>query len=92
MSLRSLLQVHRSSSDNVQSVVNLMTLISSLSSMLRSTPFHRESYSHLIVSVVHQYFQRCRDRFKGEPPGVFSDQRANPLAQIMLNLRRSYHW
>lgn len=34
--------------------------------MLRSTPFHRENYSHLIVGVIHQFYQRCNDRFKGQ--------------------------
>lgn len=42
-----------------------MLLISSLCSMLRSTPFHRENYSNLIVGVIHQFYQRCNDRFKG---------------------------
>ena len=32
--------------------------------MLRSTPFHRENYSHLIVSVIHQFYQRCHERFR----------------------------
>lgn len=48
-----------------QSVSNLMLLISSLCSMLRATPFHRQNYSHLIVSVIHQFLQRCQERFKG---------------------------
>ncbi|TNY20452.1 hypothetical protein DMC30DRAFT_251425 [Rhodotorula diobovata] len=48
----------------VRSVSNLMLLISSLCSMLRATPFHRESYSQLIVSVIHQFYQRCFERFK----------------------------
>lgn len=48
----------------MQSVTNLMLLISSLCAMLRATPFHRENYSHLIVSVIHQFYQRCHDRFK----------------------------
>ncbi|BGP39395.1 exocyst subunit [Rhodotorula kratochvilovae] len=48
----------------VRSVSNLMLLISSLCSMLRATPFHRENYSQLIVSVIHQFYQRCFERFK----------------------------
>ncbi|GAA5911557.1 hypothetical protein JCM5296_007207 [Sporobolomyces johnsonii] len=48
----------------VRSVSNLMLLISSLCSMLRATPFHRENYSQLIVSVIHQFYQRCLERFK----------------------------
>ncbi|GAA5875446.1 hypothetical protein JCM8547_004407 [Rhodosporidiobolus lusitaniae] len=48
----------------VRSVTNLMLLISSLCSMLRATPFHRENYSQLIVSVIHQFYQKCLERFK----------------------------
>ncbi|BGP15461.1 exocyst subunit [Rhodosporidiobolus nylandii] len=48
----------------VRSVSNLMLLISSLCSMLRATPFHRENYSQLIVSVIHQFYQKCLERFK----------------------------
>ncbi|GAA5904682.1 exocyst subunit SEC8 [Sporobolomyces salmoneus] len=48
----------------VRSVSNLMLLISSLTSMLRATPFHRDNYSQLIVSVIHQFYQRCLERFK----------------------------
>lgn len=40
-----------------------MALINSLCAMLRTTPFHRESYSRLILSVVIQFYQRCSDRF-----------------------------
>lgn len=42
-----------------------MLLISSLSGMLKATPFHRENYAHLIVSVIQQFFQKCQERFKG---------------------------
>lgn len=31
--------------------------------MLRTTPFHRENYSRLILGVVIQFYQRCSDRF-----------------------------
>jgi exocyst complex component 4 len=31
--------------------------------MLRSTPFHKENYARLILSVVIQFYQRCSDRF-----------------------------
>ncbi|GAA6035827.1 hypothetical protein JCM8097_005726 [Rhodosporidiobolus ruineniae] len=48
----------------VRSVSNLNLLISSLCSMLRATPFHRENYSQLIVSVIHQFYQKCLERFK----------------------------
>ncbi len=32
--------------------------------MLRNTPFHRESYSRLILTVIVQFYQRCSDRFQ----------------------------
>ncbi|SPO25928.1 related to SEC8 - protein transport protein [Ustilago trichophora] len=48
----------------VKSASNVIVLIDSLYSMLRTTPFHRESYSRLIVTVVIQYYQRCRERFR----------------------------
>lgn len=31
--------------------------------MLRTTPFHRENYSRLILGVIIQFYQRCSDRF-----------------------------
>lgn len=48
-----------------QSVSNLMVLIDSLCEMCQSTPFHREKYGRLIVSVISQYLQKCTDRYKG---------------------------
>lgn len=32
--------------------------------MLRTTPFHRENYSRLIVGVIIQFYQRCSQRFQ----------------------------
>lgn len=32
--------------------------------MLRTTPFHRESYSRLILTVIVQFYQRCSDKFQ----------------------------
>ena len=40
-----------------------MALINSLCSMLRTTPFHRENYSRLILTVIGKFYQRCSDRF-----------------------------
>ena len=51
--------------DTLQSSVRVMTLIHSLCVMLRTTPFHRENYSRLIVGVIVQYYQQCSARFKG---------------------------
>ncbi|CAD6900494.1 unnamed protein product [Tilletia controversa] len=48
----------------VKSVGNVIVLIDSLYSMLRATPFHRESYSRLIIQTIVQYYQRCNERFK----------------------------
>lgn len=48
----------------VKSASNVILLIDSLYSMLRTTPFHRESYSRLIVMTVIQYYQKCSERFR----------------------------
>lgn len=32
--------------------------------MLRTTPFHRENYSRLILTVIVQFYQRCSDKFQ----------------------------
>jgi exocyst complex component 4 len=41
-----------------------MALINSLCAMLRTSPFHKENYSRLILTVVIQFYQRCSDRFQ----------------------------
>ncbi|THH02605.1 hypothetical protein EW026_g281 [Hermanssonia centrifuga] len=48
----------------VKASVQLLALINSLCAMLRNTPFHRESYSRLILTVIVQFYQRCSDRFQ----------------------------
>ncbi|KAJ3554644.1 hypothetical protein NM688_g3000 [Phlebia brevispora] len=48
----------------VKASVQLMALINSLCAMLRTTPFHRESYARLILTVIVQFYQRCSDRFQ----------------------------
>ncbi|EJD03693.1 uncharacterized protein FOMMEDRAFT_81678 [Fomitiporia mediterranea MF3/22] len=53
-----------SSQPLLKACTQLMALINSLCAMLRSTPFHRESYSRLILSVIIQFYQRCSDRFQ----------------------------
>ena len=55
-----------------------MALINSLCVMLRSSPFHRENYSRLILGVVIQFYQRCSDRFQAltTTPAVDGDQEA----------------
>ncbi|KAG1908278.1 Sec8 exocyst complex component-specific domain-containing protein [Suillus fuscotomentosus] len=47
-----------------RATTQLMALINSLCAMLRTTPFHRESYSRLIVGVIIQFYQRCNDKFQ----------------------------
>lgn len=49
---------------SLQASVQLMALINSLCSMLRTTPFHRESYARLILTVIVQFYQRCSDKFQ----------------------------
>lgn len=55
----------------VKASTHLMALVNSLCAMLRTSPFHRENYSRLILGVVIQFYQRCSDRFQalttGEP-------------------------
>lgn len=48
----------------MKAAVQLIALINSLCSMLRTTPFHRESYSRLILTVIVQFYQRCSDKFQ----------------------------
>ncbi|PWZ02329.1 hypothetical protein BCV70DRAFT_157446 [Testicularia cyperi] len=48
----------------VKSASNVIVLMDSLYSMLCTTPFHRESYSRLIVTTVVQYYQKCGERFR----------------------------
>ncbi|RPD82339.1 hypothetical protein L226DRAFT_541685 [Lentinus tigrinus ALCF2SS1-7] len=47
----------------VKAAVQLIALINSLCVMLRTTPFHRENYSRLILTVIGKFYQRCSDRF-----------------------------
>ncbi|KAH9948198.1 Sec8 exocyst complex component-specific domain-containing protein [Amylocystis lapponica] len=47
----------------IKASVQLIALINSLCAMLRTTPFHRENYSRLILTVIGQFYQRCSDRF-----------------------------
>lgn len=48
----------------VKASTQLMALINSLCAMLRTTPFHGENYSRLILGVIIQFYQRCSDRFQ----------------------------
>lgn len=48
----------------VRSATNVIVLIDSLYSMLCTTPFHRESYSQLIIQTIVQYYQHCHERFR----------------------------
>ncbi|KAI9461755.1 Sec8 exocyst complex component-specific domain-containing protein [Boletus coccyginus] len=48
----------------LKAATQLIALINSLCAMLRTTPFHRENYSRLIVGVIIQFYQRCSHRFQ----------------------------
>ncbi|KAE9408284.1 hypothetical protein BT96DRAFT_962930 [Gymnopus androsaceus JB14] len=48
----------------IKASTHLMALINSLCAMLQTTPFHRESYSRLILGVIIQFYQRCSDKFQ----------------------------
>ena len=41
-----------------------MALINSLCAMLRTSPFHKDNYSRLILTVVVEFYQRCSTRFQ----------------------------
>jgi exocyst complex component 4 len=47
-----------------QASTAIMALINSLCVMLRTTPFHRENYARLVLTVIIQFYQRCSDRFQ----------------------------
>ncbi|KAJ8294731.1 putative exocyst complex component sec8 [Rhodotorula toruloides] len=77
----------------VRSVSNLMLLISALCSMLRATPFHRENYSQLIVSVIHQFYQRCFERFKDLAARETTDSNSSaPSGSTLGPLKMAATW
>ncbi len=47
-----------------QASTTIMALINSLCAMLRTTPFHRENYARLVLTVIIQFYQRCSDHFQ----------------------------
>jgi exocyst complex component 4 len=51
--------------------------------MLRTTPFHRENYSRLILGVIIQFYQRCSDRFQ-DLVSLKSADTSEPNAQLSL--------
>lgn len=51
--------------------------------MLRTSPFHRENYSRLILGVIIQFYQRCSDRFQ-DLVSVRSGQEQNLEPQLAL--------
>ena len=48
----------------IKATTQLMALINSLCAMLRTSPFHKENYSRLILTVVVEFYQRCSTRFQ----------------------------
>ena len=56
--------------------------------MLRTTPFHRENYARLILTVIIQFYQRCSDRFQtliASHPGGDHDTGVTTAAQWAQN-------
>ena len=56
--------------------------------MLRTTPFHRENYARLILTVIIQFYQRCSDRFQAliaSHPSVDQDTGVAIAAQWAQN-------
>ncbi|KAH7885950.1 Sec8 exocyst complex component-specific domain-containing protein [Phlebopus sp. FC_14] len=62
----------------LKAATQVMALINSLCAMLRTTPFHRENYSRLIVGVIIQFYQCCSDRFQTLVSTVEVDTQATP--------------
>lgn len=61
-----------------QASTQTLALINSLCVMLHTTPFHRENYSRLIISVMIQFYSRCSDHFRslvsrGESSGAITE-------------------
>lgn len=56
--------LHFSSEPLIQSSTSLFALINSLCALLTISPFHRENYTRLILSVIIQFYQRCSDRYQ----------------------------
>lgn len=48
----------------IKATTQLMALINSLCAMVRTSPFHKENYSRLILTVVVEFYQRCSTRFQ----------------------------
>ena len=48
----------------IKATTQLMALINSLCAMLRTSPFHKENYTRLILTVVVEFYQRCSTRFQ----------------------------
>ncbi|GJE87574.1 Sec8 exocyst complex component-specific domain-containing protein [Phanerochaete sordida] len=67
----------------MKAAVQLMALINSLCSMLRTTPFHRESYSRLILTVIVQFYQRCSDKFQ-DLVSIKEDEESEALPRLSL--------
>ncbi|KAI0720009.1 Sec8 exocyst complex component-specific domain-containing protein [Cerioporus squamosus] len=73
-----------SSKPLVKAAVQLIALINSLCAMLRTTPFHRENYSRLILTVIGKFYQRCSDRFSHLVAVKADSQVADEDGQIAL--------
>lgn len=67
----------------VKSAVHMVALVDSLYSMLVAAPFHRESYSRLILLTLVEYYQLCNERFK-RLVSVDDDPQRPPTGPYML--------
>ncbi|KZT02404.1 uncharacterized protein LAESUDRAFT_730147 [Laetiporus sulphureus 93-53] len=67
----------------VKASVQVMALINSLCTMLRTTPFHRESYARLVLTVIGQFYQRCSDRFY-DLVSIKDDEASEPSTRVAL--------
>ena len=48
----------------IKATMHLMVLINSLYDALQTSPFHKEKYSRLILTVQIEFYQRCSTRFQ----------------------------
>ncbi|TFY68131.1 hypothetical protein EVG20_g3687 [Dentipellis fragilis] len=69
----------------INASTQLMALINSLCAMLRATPFHRDNYARLILTVVIQFYQRCSDRYQALVTAGNTTGELDPDATLALS-------
>ncbi|KIO33872.1 hypothetical protein M407DRAFT_65131 [Tulasnella calospora MUT 4182] len=70
----------------IKASTQLVSLINSLCAMHRSTPFHTENYSRLILDIIIRFYQRCYDRFV-DLVTVSSKSSEGPEANLAMSAR-----